>query len=518
MNIHIYSLERDFSIGQYFQRRCEDVTDMIPQKSPRKIPTALLAQPASVSSEYLSQNLENNIFSCLHFSETRSDLSKKSKHLPEQMSIMSVSQIALHLGKSFIRNERHLKKNIKLFCPDNHSDSPRTLAMKLLNEKEPKSSVSHYETTDDDCLEVPTDTLTSSTNTTISPLADILYITKPLPLSTNTSVNMHSSSVNILKVEEFIGDTNKLLKVAKKLAPSQRHLQNKYSELTPTKNHIVLKSSHARQEASAGNAARTLANKENSIGFMLSDTISCTDSVFEISCPEPIKVPTIQIEEIASMPLDQTPDLSHRKRTRQSPPRSPGVAQLVEAPPIMSPFNNKHPPLPDGKTHVLQSKSRLTGAEKSPRNHRKPQCLPFSAASTSREQASRTPSPNSDRSSSVFSSPPYCSSKAELRVNRREEQNDGRIQSASPTLLTQCSSQCSGSTNDLNSIRNEIAALKSSHAEVCWESIKLRKTASKSFTIKNMSHRKLTLKMEIIGPGFQVRIYLICSKFWEIIT
>lgn len=386
--------------------------------------------------------------------------------------------------------------------------------MKLLNEKIPKSPVQQYETTDEDRLEVPTDTLTSSTDTTLSPLADILYITKPLPLTTNTSANKNTSSVKILKVEEFIGDTNKLLKVAKKLAPSQRLVQNKYSELTPKKSHIVLKSSHARKNAIA---AKTVANKENSNeGSVLSDTVSCTDSMSEISRPEPIKAPTLVIEEIASEPLDHAPDHSKRKRTRQSPPRSPGVAQLVQAPATLSPFNNKFPTLPDGKTHVLQSKSRLNGADKSPSNHRKPHCLPFSVASTqyeSRDQASRTPSPN--RSSSAFSSPRYCSSKAEqppVTSRGLEEQSDARIQSASPTLLTQCNSQCSGSTNDLINGRNEIAALKSSHAELCWESIKLRKTTSKSFTIKNMSHRKLTLKMEIIGPGFQVQIQLIERK------
>lgn len=399
--------------------------------------------------------------------------------------------------------------------PENHSDSPRTLTMKLLNEKLSNFPVQQHETTDEDRLEEPTDTLTSSIETTISPLADILYITKPLPLSTNTSENMHSSSVKILKVEEFIGDTNKLLKVGKKLAPSQRHIQNKYSELTPKKSHIVLKSAIVRKEANAAKAAKIAANKENVIeSSMLSDTVSCTDSLFEISRPEPIQVPIIEIEEIAS-PLDQVPDHSKRKRTRQSPPRSPGVAQVVEAPAILSPFNNKHPPLPDGKTHVLQSKSRLTAADKSPRNNRKPQCLPFSAVSTqyaSRDQTSRTPSPNADRSSSAFSSPRYCSSKAEqLAIRGVEEKSDARIQSASPTLLTQCNSQCSGSTNDLNSARNEIAALKSSHAEICWESIKLRKTTSKSFTIKNMSHRKLTLKMDIIGPGFQVPIILLLA-------
>lgn len=46
--------------------------------------------------------------------------------------------------------------------------------------------------------------------------------------------------------------------------------------------------------------------------------------------------------------------------------------------------------------------------------------------------------------------------------------------------------------------------LKSSTSELVWECIKLRKSVTKSFVIKNTSEKKLGLKIIVIGPGFQI--------------
>lgn len=46
--------------------------------------------------------------------------------------------------------------------------------------------------------------------------------------------------------------------------------------------------------------------------------------------------------------------------------------------------------------------------------------------------------------------------------------------------------------------------LKANRSELTWECVKLRKSVTKSVVIKNASEKKLNLKMEVCGPGFQV--------------
>lgn len=46
--------------------------------------------------------------------------------------------------------------------------------------------------------------------------------------------------------------------------------------------------------------------------------------------------------------------------------------------------------------------------------------------------------------------------------------------------------------------------LKSNTSELIWECVKLRKSVSKSFVLKNTSEKKLSLKVVVIGPGFQI--------------
>ncbi|XP_031620090.1 uncharacterized protein LOC116338772 isoform X2 [Contarinia nasturtii] len=46
--------------------------------------------------------------------------------------------------------------------------------------------------------------------------------------------------------------------------------------------------------------------------------------------------------------------------------------------------------------------------------------------------------------------------------------------------------------------------LKSNTSELVWECIKLRKSVTKTFVIKNTSEKKLSLKMNVVGPGFQI--------------
>lgn len=46
--------------------------------------------------------------------------------------------------------------------------------------------------------------------------------------------------------------------------------------------------------------------------------------------------------------------------------------------------------------------------------------------------------------------------------------------------------------------------LKSNSSELVWECVKLRKSIKKSFVIKNTSEKRLSLKIDVYGPGFQI--------------
>lgn len=46
--------------------------------------------------------------------------------------------------------------------------------------------------------------------------------------------------------------------------------------------------------------------------------------------------------------------------------------------------------------------------------------------------------------------------------------------------------------------------LKANRSELTWECVKLRKSVTKSFVIKNTSEKKLNIKIEVCGPGFQI--------------
>lgn len=46
--------------------------------------------------------------------------------------------------------------------------------------------------------------------------------------------------------------------------------------------------------------------------------------------------------------------------------------------------------------------------------------------------------------------------------------------------------------------------LKSNTSELVWECVKLRKSVTKSFVIKNTSEKKLGLKIIVVGPGYQI--------------
>lgn len=68
--------------------------------------------------------------------------------------------------------------------------------------------------------------------------------------------------------------------------------------------------------------------------------------------------------------------------------------------------------------------------------------------------------------------------------------------------VTRSSSQCS--TNSEFSPADGRFPLKSSKGELVWDCTELRSTAIKKFTIKNTAAKRISLKIEINGPGFQL--------------
>lgn len=81
----------------------------------------------------------------------------------------------------------------------------------------------------------------------------------------------------------------------------------------------------------------------------------------------------------------------------------------------------------------------------------------------------------------------------------------GRSMSYSPNgavLVARSSSQCS--TNSEFTQKDGQFPLKASKSELTWECVKLRKIVTKSLIIKNTAEKKLSLRMEVCGPGFQI--------------
>lgn len=75
-------------------------------------------------------------------------------------------------------------------------------------------------------------------------------------------------------------------------------------------------------------------------------------------------------------------------------------------------------------------------------------------------------------------------------------------QSTPSAVIVRSVSQCS--TNSEFTQNDGKFPLKANTSELTWECVKLRKSVIKSFVVKNASEKKLSLKMEVLGPGFQI--------------
>lgn len=85
-------------------------------------------------------------------------------------------------------------------------------------------------------------------------------------------------------------------------------------------------------------------------------------------------------------------------------------------------------------------------------------------------------------------------------LNRMRQSNN--VSPINAVQMGRSNSQCS--THSEFTQNDGKFPLKANKSALTWECIKLRKSAIKSFVIKNVSEKRLNLKMEVLGPGFQI--------------
>lgn len=363
----------------------------------------------------------------------------------------------------------------------NDEDSPRSFADKLCRSKGEKKKIK-------------SPSPPPKIEPTPPPLADILYITKPIPITKNTSnkPTENEKKIEILQVEEFYGNLPELK------CPKSVNVINLDT---------CLKAKQQNEEANND----TETNKEN----LTADTLSATafsESITSAQNEVKLNNETIRNE---SHFLTHNEELNSRLRRKRSRNRSANATKDLEA-------EVEVVEIDDYPTESLNELDEIIEIVKSPKNMKKsPIIQNYGTSKQTNEDVielgdcstKKTKYPNSSPTVSVMSSPRFCSSKnvaddhryrKHLKFPQNDEQHH-RSQSISPTFLTQYSSRCS-STNDLRSGggKDDVYNLKSSHSELSWGSTKLRRSVKKSFTVKNTAEKRISLKMEIIGPGFQV--------------
>lgn len=344
------------------------------------------------------------------------------------------------------------------------------------------------------------------------------------------------SNVNVLKVEKFNGNVSALRNPAKN-AP------------IPVRSAIMTPGGHVR---------RNDFNKENDDQNFSSDTLSMTDLLssskvqgnstktsldddcMTVPATNDLINESIGTSKSAFQPNDETtPTTSPVRNRKRSRSNDRSTSELCTPPSTAAALDvhyNRHhrlsvqprtPPKNENVDVLFSTKHRLTP---SPRNVCTPETLEKSnhrftpsapnTPETPRSKANLnvlfnhthrlTPSPVQQQynSSESGNSTPVPSSQHSTGLHLTHSINylgpshsnmrnfDANLRS--PKLLTQSNSQFS-SVSDLREF-----AVKSSQSVISWPSQKLRTASMKQFTIKNIGGKKLTMRIEVVGPGFQV--------------
>lgn len=324
----------------------------------------------------------------------------------------------------------------------------------------------------------------------VKPLSEPVFVTEPIPFKPLNA----NSNVNILKVEKCYGD----IAVLRQRSPnSQIPLRSTY--LTPG-GHIRKTKSNKENEGDVGHDDNI--QEQN----LSSDTLSMSGLLLSSSKIQGNSTETSRDDDFINSDAGTTDSLNqhntengemtpvnspqrNRKRTRSNcntPTTSKNTLDVLYNP------NHRLTPSPTVKTTPPSSKSNLDVLFN--RKHRLTPS-PNRSKNGTIESTNSTPvtpvasfhnSNNGLRSSTYFMDP-LNSNMRTLDVNLR-----------SPKLLTQSNSQFS-SVSDLREF-----SIKSSQSVISWPSQKMRTPSMKQFTIKNIGGKKLTMKIEVIGPGFQV--------------
>lgn len=312
--------------------------------------------------------------------------------------------------------------------------------------------------------------------------SEILYITKPIPLTTTSREN---SNVNVLKVEEFYGhpplnlDRIKLTNIIS--ADSIRRNRNQSSKIN--------------QISDIKKIPFTLTEDDNEKENLnaQSDTMSVTDSVLEYLENEYDRNSSSHIVQ-NTMKTKSTGSINYLSVDNEYPRN------------ISSP----------AKSLNQQFSSMKIDQQQSPKQQQHQ--FPTSPAKSFDQKCSIGSSPISNISSSTDRYVRPSPSPSKMKYLQQPIRS--RSRSVSPKLLSQYqTSECISSTSSLSSSGDHFG-IKSSHGELSWGSTKLRKMVKKTFTIKNIAHRKTSVKFDIIGPGFQVNILRhkanknVCHKYF----
>ncbi len=327
-------------------------------------------------------------------------------------------------------------------------------------------------------------------------ISNATTVIEPLPLKpvhTNTNVN-------ILKIEKFNGN----------VAALRQHVSNQPP--IPIRSALLTPGGHIR---------RNDFNKENEV--------ECQD---DNACDQNLSSDTLSMSGLLSSSKVQgnsTKTSLEDDNVNLAPVVvNDPVNQSTEITPTNSPIQNRsnkrnrsNDGTPSSSTPSIthnaldvyyNSKHRLTPSPRTQSNSSTPD-TPRSKANLHvlfNPSHRLTPSPNQskDHTTESINSTPVANSQYSHGLHSTQSTNflgpsnsnarhfDHNLKS--PRLLAQSNSQFS-SVSDLREF-----AIKSSQSVISWPSQKLRTSSVKQFTIKNIGGKKLTMKIEVVGPGFQV--------------
>lgn len=328
-------------------------------------------------------------------------------------------------------------------------------------------------------------------STAVKPTPDVLYNVESLPLPLNKVTN----NVNVLKIEKFHGN----------VAALKDHLSN---QPIPIRSALLTPGGHIR---------RNDFNKENEAENVFhqnlsSDTLSMSgllsSSKFQgNSTKTSLDDDYVNVTPVASNNSTATENcVAQTSNTEITPTNSPARNRKRTRSNDRTPSSSTPPMNGTALDVYYNSKHRLIPSPRS--NNSTPETPRSNNLAVLFDRHHRlTPSPNGRKdhtSESINSNPLHHSNGLHstqstnfLGPSTSNMRNfDANLRS--PKLLAQSNSQFS-SVSDLREF-----AIKSSQSVISWPSQKLRTSSVKQFTIKNIGGKKLTMKIEVIGPGFQV--------------